>query len=442
MRGVGGVRRLGAVVAVLGVALTGCSRVDPDAQVTLSGTAQHPDGSPLADADVALDVAPGPSVLLAVPVIIATFGQACRTALCGAEHTTRTDASGDYAFDLTGRDVQGLFGEEVWLRAGVRGTRASGALAGPAGTVDLIVRDEQVRLPTIRLWDPAVAIETDAVAWEELPPERGDPERTEVLFETLEGDLVWLGPAAPTGTAVDPRLVEDTTGGVAAMVTLPGGDPDGIEHLQLRSGTHGYVSDAGAPASRGAACEVVHHTGTRTALQPCSLTDGHFGATLDADLSPADPTCPSPEAGATEPCDLGARVAVQLGDEVPVELVVVRGCDDCEVVVGDRAFATGRAFEAFSVGTVASEVVLDGAVELLTEVSVWTGPAAGGLRTVDRSVALEQGAQDPPDEAQGTSGPSGDVQVDDQGLGVLPVAAAVLVAATLALVVVAARRRP
>lgn len=428
-------------MAALGIALAGCSRVAHDAQVTLSGTAQHPDGSPLVDATVGLDVAPGPSVLLAVPVIIATFGQACRTALCGAEHTTETDANGDYAFDLLGRDVQGLFGEEVWLQAGVRGTRTGDALAGPAGSVELVVRDEQVQLPTIRLWDPAVTIETDAVAWEALLPEQGDPERTEIVFETLEGDRVWFGSAAPTGTDIDPRLLEDTTGGVAALVTLPGGDPDGIERRQLRSSTHGYVSDAGAPASRGAPCEVVHHTGMRTALRPCTLTDGSLGRTLDADLSPADPTCPTPEAGATEPCDVRARVAIQVGGELPVELVVVRGCDDCEVVVGDRAFATERTFEAFTVDTIASEVVLDGDVELLTEVSVWTGPAAGGLRATDHSVELEGDAQEPPD-TQAAPGSSDDVQSDGgPGLGLLPIAAVVLVAATLALVVVAARRR-
>lgn len=440
-------RRLVAGMAVLGIALTGCSKVAHDAPVTLSGTAQHPDGSPLVDTTVGVDVAPGPSVLLAVPVIIATFGQACRTALCGAEHTTETDTDGNYAFDLVGRDVQGLFGEEVWLRAGVRGTRTGDALAGPAGSVDLVVRDEQVQLPTIRLWDPPVTIQSDAVAWEAPPTEQGDPERTEIVFETLEGDRVWLAPATPTGSTVDARVLEDTTGGVAAAVTLPGGEPDGIERRQLTSATHGYVSDAGAPASRGAPCEVLHHTGTRTPLRPCTLTDGSLGDPLDADLSPADPTCPSPEAGATEPCDLRAGVAIQLGGEVPVELVVVRGCDDCEVVVGDRAFATERTFEAFSVGTVAHEVVLDGDVELLTEVSVWTGPPAGGLRPIDHSAALDEIAQDPPDDAQDAHGaddpgPSGDGRAGDRGGGVLPVAAAVLlVAATLALVVVAARRR-
>lgn len=209
-------------VVVAGLLLAACtqSQVDPDADVTISGRFVGGDGAPLSERPVGLHVDPGPSILLWVPAIVATLGAACATDLCGADHETTTDPAGRFGFDLKGSDGAGSLGEEVDLLVAVEGAGTVDDQTGPTGRVRFVVRSETVELPEVALWEPDVGVAGESVTWTPVPASQPAVAAYEVLFQGPSAVPLWRTEARPEGLRIDPRILEDTTGGVA--VTLLG----------------------------------------------------------------------------------------------------------------------------------------------------------------------------------------------------------------------------
>lgn len=368
------VRTLSLIVVVAAV-LASCtpSQVDPDAEIAISGRFVDGDGAPLSEQPVGLHVDPGPSILLWIPAIVASLGAACATDVCGADHETTTDPAGRFRFDLEGSDVAGSLGEEVDLLAEVVGAGTVEDQTGPTGRVRFVVRSEMVELPEVALWEPEVGIAADGVSWTPVPSSQPDVTDYEVLFQGPSGVPLWQAEARPEGLRVDPRILEDTTGGVAGVALVEPPEIEGLRGVELRTGTRRYRSGAGGPVSRGARCRAIVEEGEPVPIDPCPFTDGDL-VTAEGIVLP----CPQDDA----PCPTLAGVELDLGADRPVELVVVRGCEGCRVAAGDAATQLTTDAVAVPLEATTRTVRVTGPMLDLREVSVWDGPPAGGLEAV------------------------------------------------------------
>src|SRR5690349_11920120 len=121
-------RRLSAVVASLSVAVTGCSfsKVDPNADVSISGTALDASGKALTNTKVLLfkqaDIG---GVLFGGILALGSLGTVCllpdAPAICNKARTATTDSRGRYHFHLKGEDTQGRLGTEATLHVALSG---------------------------------------------------------------------------------------------------------------------------------------------------------------------------------------------------------------------------------------------------------------------------------------------------------------------------------
>ena len=381
---------LGAAAAVA----AGCSdrsRVDPAAPVVVAGVVRAPDGSPLAGRPVRMGGGVGTDEGL---FAVLTLGLGCTTGACtGAVFDATTAADGSYRFQVAGRDTQSTFGQALSQLVSVSAAPTGSQVSGAAASARFRVQVEDVRLPVLELVDPGLAVEggTDVVArWSTTRP---GP--YEVTFEQAEAVPVWLTTVNEGAASVDPRVLEDTRG----RVVVSGGSTDAGEGsdvvLRWRSPGVGYVAGAGPPPSRGRPCRVVDEAGAvRASTGACAVTDGDL-ATLDPTVLPCAPAGggTAVSAAPASSCPRAAGVLVDLGRPLPVEVVVVRGCDGgCAVEVSDD----GTAFRpAGAVSHRFGTVGLDGrpvvAVRVshaagggLREVSVWGGrPGTAALRSAD-----------------------------------------------------------
>ena len=367
--------RTAAISLAATVAITSCtpSQVDPDAAVSISGQATHSDGSPLADRPVGLSIDPGPGVLFWTPFIVGTLGAACLTELCGADHDTETDAEGRYRFDLEGHDVQGTFGEEVDLLLSLTGEPAPDAVAGAAIRVTFVVRNETTVIPTLDLWEPQLSLQPPgSIAWSAAAPLVGIPDRYDALFQSETAITLWSQPATPDGTTVDPRVLEDAQGALAAVAHVPVQAAEGVREVVYRSPSLAFRSHAGAPVSRGAGCAARTDDGGQVPLAPCPATDGILTepASIERTCNPDETTCP-----------LLTGLEVQLDQTRDVQLVVVRGCEACALDIGESdPVQLTDAFAAVPVSDVSADrVTVRGDISQLAEVSVWDAAPAGGL---------------------------------------------------------------
>ncbi|MFY9587255.1 MAG: hypothetical protein WAT66_07365, partial [Actinomycetota bacterium] len=138
------------------------------------------------------------------------------------------------------------------------------------------------------------------------------------------------------------------------------------------------------PPSRGRPCTIPDAQGRTVAQAPCRLTDGEFGQEFR-------PQVCGGESGCTEPPH--TETTVDLGAAVPVDLVVLRGCDrTCRVETSPdnrRWRLAGVATEDLAALTPAGGrreryVRVSGAVDTLNELSVW----AGAPRVPDASLLV------------------------------------------------------
>lgn len=361
-------RRL-LVVLLLAVTLAACesSNLDRSAAVVVSGRVLQVDGTPAGGVPVALEREPSVGeVITGLVVIPLTLFTACLVdppaGLCRGRSVKRatTSADGSYSFNLTGGDTQTAFGN---ARSFTLSAEVSGALV----TADFKIQAENLRLPDLQAWQPAVAVGAGRVAWD--PPAPGS---YHVVVEDAGGQLVWTFDSTRTDVTFDPRILEDTAGSLAVSARTNATAEGTTVAIRRQSARVAYRSAAGPPPSRGRSCAVGP---AATPVSPCPLTDGNLANTL-----PPPATTTTSTAGAAV-APVADSVTVDLGRAAGVSLVVVRGCS-CEV---ERS-ADGQTWTAIGRATGYTAVVpsrtgptrfvrLTGSISQLREVSAWEGAA-------------------------------------------------------------------
>ncbi|HVL05401.1 MAG TPA: hypothetical protein VM388_05405, partial [Acidimicrobiales bacterium] len=256
------------VVLVLALTLAGCeaSRLDRAAAVVVSGRVLRADGSPAAGVAVALLRAPSfGEVTTGLVFIPLTFGTACladpQAALCRGHSVKRatTTVDGGYSFDLTGADTRTAFGH-------ARSFTVTTGVAGATVTANFKIQTEDLRLPDLQAWQPAVTVGAGRIAWD--PPAPGS---YEVVFEDTAGRRVWTLGSPGTEVTFDPRILEDTAGRLAVAARSDASAEGTGVGIRRQSDQVAYRGAAGAPLSRGRRCTVEP---AGTTLSPCPLTDG------------------------------------------------------------------------------------------------------------------------------------------------------------------------
>jgi hypothetical protein len=338
--------------------LLGCtsSPLDPDATVTVRGTALAPDGAPLADRPVRLDSDLAASdLLLAVPTIgLACVGDACG----GALDEQRTDADGRFALTTTGAETQTSFGGLRTLAVSVSAPPSAGQVTGASITARFIAQVVEPVLSPLQLVDPGLQLK---VRGGQLEARWDANARAQELrwLSGSDGRTVWTVPATGGAAALDARVLEGSRG--AAVLTGAGSDATDGSDVTAAWVSPGvaFATGAGVPASRGAPCSAEDRT--------CLLTDGDLA-------SPAGPpaaTCP--EGGACI-----AAVELRLADAPVVDLLVLRGCDEgCDVATDGPAGLqqlgrlAGDGALALPAAAVSRVLVTGTDLTALREISAW-----------------------------------------------------------------------
>jgi hypothetical protein len=283
--------------------------------------------------------------------------------VCTRQHRARTGGDGGFGFELAGREVRGLFGETRRLVVAADGRDGPGP--GPVTSAAVEANSTDIALGDLRLWGARVALgerdSTVTATWVPPPPSFGSAGRATLSFEAAGGTL-WAQPTGAGGGGVDGRVLEDTAGSAVATVEARSATGELDIELTYRTAGTPYLSGAGPPPSRGAACE-----GPPGTVRPgCPLTDGDL----------------------TTPSGMAGPLTVRFERSLPVRLVVVRGCaGPCAVEALDTA---GRSVPLGSVAgpfatvapgaaVTASALRVTGATAGLSEVSVWDGPGGHPL---------------------------------------------------------------
>ncbi len=373
-------RRVFALVTVLGLAAAGCgfSSVDPDSSVAISGQALDSTGKPLAHARVLLirqaDIG---QVIFGSILTVGTLSAICfaprAPAICDRAKVTTTDSHGGYRFEIKGSDTQGSLGTEATMNV-VFSDRS----ARTSTTVSFVAEDNSVTVPDARLWDLAAKV-SDAsgrigLSWRPLSKEAGaKTSYSAQLYDADNGAVLWSQPASGRRTDIDPRLLEDRHGVVAvsASTELSSGASAGKVRASYLSERLPVGAGSGAPPSRGQRCAAVTGTAPHVGAfrAPCTETDGGLSG-------------PARIAGGSGKTVTG--VVVDLGRSRPVSLVVARGFAGqflVETSIDGKAFSTvatgfGQAYAVTPPGHPTARYVrlrspagLD--ESLSSEVSVW-----------------------------------------------------------------------
>ncbi|MFZ6002899.1 MAG: hypothetical protein ACOYXM_03105 [Actinomycetota bacterium] len=377
--------RVAAIALAASVMVAACgeqSRVAPDAAINVTGSVLLPGGSAAAKRPVKLGtgVSEGDGAFA-----ILTLGLACTTGICtGNVRDALTDEAGRYAFTLKGSDTQSSFGEAVSVLVSASGPVPEGDVSGPMSSARFRVQAETLELPQLELIDPGLALsDADGVVATWSTTKAGP---YELSYENGTDVPVWLERTTESTARVDSRLLEDTAG----RVVVAGQVEETIEgskvEVRWRSPGAPYASGVGAPPSRGRTCRYVDSTGAvAEAGGQCGLTDGDL-----ATQSPIAVTCPTttPEA----PCPTPVAAIIDLGEPLPAELAVIRGCEGgCAIEAsadGSTFQPVGSASDGFgSVGLNGEPVralkVGLGSGTGLREVSVWGPAPATSLIAVD-----------------------------------------------------------
>ena len=391
---------LGGVALLLVSACGESSKVDRDATVTVQGTLQDVDGTPLVSRPVRMGS--GVSGLEGGAGFL-TVGLFCLSGECAGDFfDARSGDDGAFAFELTGADTQSTFGEAVSFLLSTSGEPHGEHPTGPALAARFRIQTDQVTLPALQLVDPNLQIDaqgsTVSATWDGTAPAPYT-----VGYATADGVPVWEATATEPAATVDGRVLEDVTG----LATVSGSRTDAIEGSELeiswRSSGVAFRGGFGPPPSRGASCELRSGDGLVAEVDGCRLADGSWQR---AGL-PGTVCAPASTGTATTPCAPVERVRIHLPDAVPADLLVVRGCTDpCRAAVVDASQeATDVGPVSGPFGTVALRGAPVTAIDIITddvtslvEVSAWA-PASQGpaLLPVDVPAGLVPGG----DQADG-----------------------------------------
>ena len=428
-------------LAMLTVACT-ASRVDPKADIELSGSVQRAGGIPVAGSRLALSLeGDAGDVLIAITTIgLACLDREAGPAICRRARMTSTRSNGGFRYDIKGKDTQSTFGYSAVLSISTALPRKENETSGSSTTYRFHVQTEKLNLP-IRMWEPSLAAQTGSfgarVSFSRVPAGlvpaqlgRGG-QRYSVVF--ARGDeVVWRLGGARSGMTFDPRVLEDSSGSmrvVASANDLRVSESLGDEvAFTMRSGARAYESPMDPPVSRDLGCSVVDDHGKRYPIAPCALTDGTFTKTFSPIICTGATGCVEPRHSAA---------FIDLGRRVSASLVVVRGCDTTcrvETSLDGRTWRLGGVAQSnqaafpFTRSVPARYVRVSGspAVEGLTEISVWSGTprVAEGSLLVSPQRFLPIPSVTPTSNEQAKSKPSS----TDGGFNIWVLVAAVLLA--------------
>lgn len=342
-------RPLPSLLAAVALTVSACSfsSVDPNATVTVTGRALDAQGRPLSGATVVLIRQPDVGqVIFGSVLAIGTLSTICLApnapAICDDAHLATTDSRGRYRFEVPGSETQGSLGTEATLNL----TFSAGADAGST-TVRFQAKDTDVRLPDAGLWRARSQVRQSGgdihLTWAGLPAagNRGTVSYSAQVAGT-EG-TIWSQSAGSRSADIDPRLLEDRAGSVAAQASaeLSGGSHAGSVRVSYVSAQHDVRATAGAPPSRGRSCAAVTGTGpVRTGrFSACAMTDGDLG----------------------RPAQLLANgkvvtgSVIDLGSVRPIRLVVARGFAGQIIIETSTDQKTYRYYGGGNAGTVAAE---------------------------------------------------------------------------------------
>ncbi|MGI5860830.1 MAG: hypothetical protein ACOX6T_02105 [Myxococcales bacterium] len=142
---------------------------------------------------------------------------------------------------------------------------------------------QHVSLPDLRLWEPAIEVSSEAGGFSvsfAAPPQLAcmTPSEPALQFGDAQRRLLLSQPVGP----VDARLLEDFAGTVAVAQDYENSGRGAIENLRLTSPKVAFTGTAGAPPSRGAACEI---DGQRFEVGACPVTDGQIERSTRSETS-------------------------------------------------------------------------------------------------------------------------------------------------------------
>lgn len=333
-------RAFGPLLALTMVVAASCtaSNVDPEADISITGTVEKADSGPVGGARVALTKEPG---FAEVYVMVVSLGLACLSEdfqdACDSARVVETDTEGRFSYSLKGEDTQNAGGLAATMGLSALIPRREGQAEGPGTTIRFQVQTPTTSLDTA-IWDPNVILDADQtrakVTWPDLPasatPDSAGPAAftVDVSFRTQGSTPVWTIHNATSPVAIDARVLEDTRGDVGVIATSRsiGVSPEEGTKLDviLQSGRYGYTGQAGPPDSRGRPCAVAGADGELDNLSPCPITDGQLTGALIVE------ECPE----GSSPCPTSNTVVIDLEAVKPIDLVVVRGCThQCTVEV-------------------------------------------------------------------------------------------------------------
>jgi hypothetical protein len=397
------------VVLVLGLTFAACesSKLNDSATVVVSGRVLAADGGPAGGVTVGLERDPTVGeVLTGVFIVPLTLFTACLAdpppRICRGRDIERTTtaADGTYSFTMTGRNAQTTFGNVVWFTLSTQVPPAAGELSGPSVSADFKIQTENLLLPDLQVWQPAVSVAPGRVTWG--PPAAGATGH-QVVVEDAASKHVWSFDGTRSEATFDPRILEDTAGSLAVSATTVAPAEGTNVAIHRRSGRVAYRSAAGPPLSRGRPCTLV----PAAPASPCPLTDGDFTTRRP------EPAAAAATTSTVEP--VAESATIDLGRSAEVSLVVVRGCS-CQVErsVDGQAWtpigrSTGFAAVVPARTGAARYVRLTGSLADLREVSVWEGapPAPPPpLPPADGSPAPQVAAPAPSDDHPSRTGPA------------------------------------
>jgi hypothetical protein len=337
----------------------------PREDVRLVGRLLRPDGAPLAQHPIVVDAVSSGDLGSALFAFFGTFGLACiadafvdpSSNVCIPEggrvtrYSGRTDSAGRYSILLPSAHYVGQESNtDFYLRVAM--PPRQGQRSGPAAEYELEVIDPVQEAPDMRLWDSNLRITPSGgrarVDW--TPFDAGGRSRN-TGGEIEPANLIDLDLSSP-GTTFDLHLLEDTQLTVRQSAAIDVRNARTIYHQRFVAPAVAFKGTF-VPLSRGKPC----------APAPCGLTDG------DLVTPAAPPTAPT----------------IDLGAEVPVWLVVARGCSGCSVSVSRdgvafRPLSTTDQYGRARAGIPRKVrfVRVDGAPTQLAEVSAWdTTPVRG-----------------------------------------------------------------
>lgn len=352
------------------------SKLDSNAQVTVTGKVLAADGSPLVKTRVALirelDLGQAIGGLF---VTVVTLGVACLSdhppALCANNsHIATTASDGAYSFSVHGGDTQGSLGIASTMEVLVSASAGAGQVAGPVALAEFKVQTTTVSLPDLRLWNPTLEVSSVDLAMDprsvrvvrpSLPASGyGTGAKYSLEFDDAKGRPVWVAGLMVPDFVMGSRILEDT-GGTGFVRAKTNGSANNLAvDFTLLTGSFAFHGSAGAPPSRGAPCAAVTAGGMDAFKAPCALTSGDFGGAFTAGAN-------------------ATGVVIDLGQIRSLSLVVVRGCSgQCPVAAGSDLSSLQE------VSTVAGEYwglaparsaryvrVMGSSVSLLRQISVW-----------------------------------------------------------------------